>query len=123
MRISDWSSDVCSSDLLDLAVEPRVRTGLGFFDHMLEQLGKHGGFGLEVDCDGDLHVDEHHTVEDCALVLGATLREGLGDKCVIARSGFTLPMDESPGRAPLALSGRSFLTFRGTVACGRAGAL
>ena len=108
---------------LDVAAEPRIRTGLGFFDHMLEQLGKHGGFGLELECDGDLRVDEHHTVEDCALVLGAALREALGDKRGIARYGFTLPMDESLARAALDLSGRPCFVFRGTFARERVGDL
>lgn len=99
---------------LDRMAEPEVSSGLGFFDHMLEQLGKHGGFALELRCEGDLHVDEHHTIEDSAIALGEALREALADKRGIGRYGFTLPMDEALASAALDLSGRSFLVFDGT---------
>jgi imidazoleglycerol-phosphate dehydratase/histidinol-phosphatase len=115
---------------LDRVDEPAIATGHAFFDHMLEQLGKHGGFALSVQCAGDLQVDEHHTVEDCALAIGEALRQALGDKRGIARYGsapkrevvsdgdglraaVVLPMDESLAEAALDLSGRAYFVFDG----------
>jgi imidazoleglycerol-phosphate dehydratase/histidinol-phosphatase len=98
---------------LDATSPVKIVTGIGFFDHMLEQIAKHGGFALELDCKGDLEIDEHHTVEDCALALGEALRTALGDKVGIARYGFVLPMDEAQVRVALDLSGRAYGVFEG----------
>ena len=108
---------------LDRAAEPKVSTRIGFFDHMLEQLGKHGEFALELTCNGDTHIDEHHTVEDSALALGQALRDALGDKRGIARYGFTLPMDEALASAALDFSGRALFVFDGAFKRERVGDL
>ncbi len=100
---------------LDTRGRLEVKTGIGFFDHMLEQLAKHGGFSLTLRAEGDLEVDEHHTVEDSALCLGEALRRALGDKIGIGRYGFLLPMDESQAKVSLDLSGRSLFSFKGAI--------
>jgi imidazoleglycerol-phosphate dehydratase/histidinol-phosphatase len=106
-------TDISVSVDLDRSAEPAISTGIGFFDHMLEQLGKHGGFALSVECRGDLVVDEHHTVEDVALTIGQALREALGDKLGIGRYGFLLPMDEAETCVSIDLSGRAYFVFEG----------
>ena len=98
---------------LDSTAGTSVQTGIGFFDHMLEQVAKHGGFALRLECEGDLDIDEHHTVEDVGICLGSALREALGNKYGIGRYGFLLPMDESEAKVALDLSGRAAFRFNG----------
>ena len=98
---------------LDTSGSATISTGIGFYDHMLEQITKHGGFSLDLSCDGDLDVDEHHTVEDTAICLGTALREALGNKYGVGRYGFLLPMDESEAKVALDLSGRAAFEFKG----------
>ena len=108
---------------LDCANTIEISTGIGFYDHMLEQLAKHGGFGLLLQCEGDLHIDEHHTVEDTSICIGTALREALGNKLGIGRYGFLLPMDESEARVSLDLSGRSAFRFTADFPRDHVGAL
>lgn len=108
---------------LDASGPISISTGIGFYDHMLEQIAKHGGFSLQVKCNGDLEVDEHHTVEDTAICLGAAIRGALGDKRGIGRYGFLLPMDESESKVSLDLSGRPFFVFKGEFPRNQVGGL
>lgn len=90
-----------------------IKTGIGFFDHMLKAFAVHGGFGLKVTAKGDLEVDGHHTVEDTGIVLGKAFAEALGDKSGIARFGsFAVPMDEALAFAAVDVSGRPYLVFQ-----------
>jgi imidazoleglycerol-phosphate dehydratase len=108
---------------LDGPGEIRVATGIPFFDHMLDALARHGGFGLELACSGDLEVDAHHSVEDCGLVLGQALREALGDKAGIARFGHAyVPFDETLVRSVVDLAGRPYLVFKADLGTGLLGA-
>lgn len=91
----------------------QINTGLKFFDHMLEQISRHGLINLDIKCDGDLEVDEHHTIEDVSIALGDAIYQALGSKKGIERYGFVLPMDEAQATVALDLSGRPYLVFEG----------
>ena len=107
---------------LDGSGQTAVRTGVGFFDHMLELFGKHALFDLEAAATGDTHVDAHHTVEDVGICLGQALGQALGDKTGIARFGSaSLPMDEALANVSLDVSGRAFLVFDVSFPTARAG--
>ena len=106
---------VCAVDL-DAIGPVAIATGVGFFDHMLEQVAAHGGFSIRLACEGDLHTDPHHTIEDSAIALGQALKQALGERRGIARYGFVLPMDEANASVSIDLSGRPFPVFEGTFA-------
>lgn len=97
--------------LLDGTGRYNIKTGLSFFDHMLEQLSRHGNIDLDIQAKGDLHIDEHHTIEDTAITLGEAFATALGNKRGIERYGFTLPMDDCLAQVALDFGGRSWLVW------------
>lgn len=108
---------------LDGTGAQEIATGIGFFDHMLAQLSKHSMIDMKINLMGDLHVDEHHTVEDTGLALGEAIRQALGDKRGIERYGFFLPMDDSRAQVALDLGGRPYCAFEGAFDRERVGEL
>ena len=114
-------TDIAVRVNLDDASGTAINTGIGFYDHMLGALAKHGGFGLVLSCEGDLEIDAHHTIEDCALTLGTALMRALGDKVGVGRFGFTMPMDEALANVAVDLSGRPAAVFKGMFPTDRVG--
>jgi histidinol-phosphate aminotransferase len=107
---------------LDRDAPRQVSTGVPFYDHMLDQVAAHGGFSLILSCDGDLKIDAHHSIEDCALAFGTALSQALGERRGIGRFGFALPMDEAEAQVLIDLSGRPFVRFEGEFAASHIGA-
>ena len=115
-------TEIAVSIDLDGTGRHAMNTGVGFFDHMLDQLSRHSLIDMDVTCKGDLHIDSHHTVEDVGIALGQALREALGDKKGIRRyASSDLPMDGTLTRAALDVSGRAFLVFRAEFSQGKIG--
>ena len=104
-------TDISVKVSLDSKKEGKIKTGIGFFDHMLSQIARHGNIYLDINVKGDLQVDEHHTVEDTGIALGQAISESLGNKAGIKRYGFFLPMDDAAAYCALDLGGRAFLNF------------
>ena len=96
---------------LDGSGKSDIKTGLGFFDHMLDQVARHSGMDVIIHCEGDLHIDEHHTIEDVALAFGEAMLKALGDKRGIERYGFLLPMDDSLAQVAIDFGGRNWLVW------------
>ena len=105
-------TDISLAIALDGSGKSAISTGIGFFDHMLDQIARHGLFDLEISAQGDLHIDDHHTVEDVGIALGQAIKQALGDRKGIRRYATAhVPMDEALTRVSLDLSGRAFLVF------------
>lgn len=107
---------------LDQSTPRQVKTGIPFYDHMLDQVAAHAGFSLVLSCEGDLDIDAHHSVEDCAIAFGNALSDALGERRGIGRFGFSLPMDEAEAQVLIDLSGRPFAKFEGAFASSHIGA-
>ncbi|MDQ7815923.1 MAG: imidazoleglycerol-phosphate dehydratase HisB [Melioribacteraceae bacterium] len=115
-RKSQYSRKTKETDIkikvnLDGSGKSRIKTGIGFFNHMLEQLAKHSNADLTITVKGDLHIDEHHTIEDVGIALGEAISLALGDRKGIERFGFMLPMDDALALCAIDLGGRSYLVF------------
>jgi imidazoleglycerol-phosphate dehydratase len=116
-------TDLAVSVALDGTGLAKIATGIGFFDHMLEQLARHSLIDIEIRASGDLHIDQHHTVEDTGIALGQAIRQALGDLAGITRfADVLLPMDETLTRVAVDVSGRPYLVFRTKFAQGKIGA-
>ncbi len=110
-RRTTRETDIAITLDLDGTGQASVQTGLGFFDHMLDQIAKHGGLDLHLEARGDLHIDEHHTIEDTGIALGEAVTRALGDKTGIERYGFTLPMDDALAQVALDFGGRPWIVW------------
>ena len=112
-------TDIVVSLNIDGSGEAKLASGVGFFDHMLSALAKHGALDLELQCKGDTHIDDHHTVEDVGIALGEAFKRALGDKTGIRRFGFaSVPLDEALAQVTIDISGRAFFRAAGTEILG-----